>query len=237
MKRKWIFISIAAIVGVIGIIGIASAIKKDPLLSKAEVRNLVKEQYSGSITGIHLDQSEGKDNYKVGLEEKTGLYELEVDAITGNIKNLVQVKKLESEQTNEPAISEEKAKQLAVDKYSGNVRSLSAGEEQGEKIYHITIRTKQEEIKLVMSANSGEITSEDKRSIEKDTQQVKLTEVQARKIALDEINGKIEDIELEEDDGHVFYEVEMDAKEQEAVIQIDAFTGEILSVVIENEDE
>ena len=84
---------------------------------------------------------------------------------------------------------------------------------------------------------SGKVTSEDKSSIEKNTKQVKLTEEQAKKIALAEVNGEIEDIDLEEEDDSVFYEVEIDSGQQEAAIQIDAFTGKILSVAIVNEED
>ncbi|UOK59798.1 PepSY domain-containing protein [Bacillus sp. OVS6] len=51
------------------------------------------------------------------------------------------------------------------------------------------------------------------------------------------MNGEIEDIDLEEEDDSVFYEVEIDSGQQEATIQVDAFTGKILSVAIENEED
>lgn len=233
MNRKWTIISVLVIIGVIGIIGIASAMKGDVKITEAEARNLVEAHYTGTIKEMVLTQSGGGEVYQVELEEKKGLYTLEVDAATGSIQNLKQVKKADLEREKEPALTEAEAKKLAEETYSGNVQTMTL---QG-KTYSITLLTKTEEIKVEMNADSGEIKSEDISSIEKTKQPVKLTEEQAEKIALAEVKGKIEDIDLEEEDGSVFYEVEIEAGQQEATIQIDAFTGEILSVVIEIEED
>ena len=233
MNRKWVIISVFVIIGVIGIIGIASAMKGDVKVTEAEARNLIEAHYTGTIKKISLTKSNGKDVYHVRLEEKTGLYTLEVDAGTGNIQNLQQVKKESPEREEKQALSEAEAKKLAEETYSGNVQGLTLK----DKIYSITVLTKTEEIKLEMNADSGKITSEDKSSFEKNPKQVKLTEEQAKKIAMTEVNGEIEDIDLEEEDDSVFYEVEIDSGQQEATIQIDAFTGKVLSVAIENEED
>ncbi|MGM0920198.1 MAG: PepSY domain-containing protein [Bacillota bacterium] len=233
MNRKWIIITVLVIIGVTGIIGIASAIKGNVKVTETEARNLVEAHYPGTIIEMTLLRSDGKDIYQVQLEENTGLYTLEVDAETGNIQNLQQVKKTDSAKEEKPAISEAEAKKLAEETYRGNVQALTLH----RKIYSITVLTKTEQIKLEMNADSGKITSEDKSSIEKNTQHVKLTEEQAKKIALAEVNGKIEDIDLEEEEDRVFYEVEIESGQQEATIQIDAYTGKVLSVAIENEED
>ncbi|MDR0136895.1 PepSY domain-containing protein [Metabacillus idriensis] len=233
MNRKWTILSVLVIIGVIGIIGIASAMKGDVKVTEAEARNLVEAHYTGTIKEMVLTKLDDREVYQVELEEKKGLYTLEVDAATGSIQNLKQVKKADLESEKEPALSVAEAKKLAEETYSGNVQTMTL---QG-KTYSITLLTKTEEIKVEMNADSGEIKSEDKSSIEKTKQPVKLTEEQAEKIALAEVKGKIEDIDLEEEDGSVFYEVEIESGQQEATIQIDAFTGKILSVAIENEED
>ncbi|TDL80299.1 PepSY domain-containing protein [Peribacillus frigoritolerans] len=233
MNRKWTIISVIVIIGVIGIFSIASAKKGDVKVTEAEARNLVEAHYTGTIKEMVLTKLDGREVYQVELEEKKGLYTLEVEAATGSIQNLKQVKKADLESEKEPALSQAEAKKLAEETYSGNVQTMTL---QG-KTYSITLLTKTEEIKVEMNADSGEITSEDKSSIEKTKQPVKLTEEQAKKIALAEVKGKIEDIDLEEEDGSVFYEVEIESGQQEATIQIDAFTGIILSVAIENEED
>ncbi|WP_216829718.1 PepSY domain-containing protein [Alkalihalobacterium elongatum] len=58
-----------------------------------------------------------------------------------------------------------------------------------------------------------------------------LTEQQAIEIALREVEGKIDDVELEGEDGLLVYEVEIEVDDDhEATIIINAYTGEIISV-------
>ncbi|WP_417898281.1 PepSY domain-containing protein [Bacillus haimaensis] len=58
-----------------------------------------------------------------------------------------------------------------------------------------------------------------------------LTEQQAMEIALQEVSGKVDDIELDEENGIKVYEVEIEVDEEtEALVIINAYTGEILSL-------
>ena len=61
---------------------------------------------------------------------------------------------------------------------------------------------------------------------------------QAIEIALLEVPGEIQEIELEREDGEMIYEVEiLDAEGQEFEIEIAADTGEIIEVEAESDDE
>lgn len=58
-----------------------------------------------------------------------------------------------------------------------------------------------------------------------------LTSLQAMEIALQEVSGKVDDIELDEENGIKVYEVEIEVEEEtEALVIINAYTGEILSL-------
>ncbi|MGM0838242.1 MAG: PepSY domain-containing protein [Bacillota bacterium] len=58
-----------------------------------------------------------------------------------------------------------------------------------------------------------------------------LTSLQAMEIALQEVSGKVDDIELDEENGIKVYEVEIEVDEEtEALVIINAYTGEILSL-------
>lgn len=58
----------------------------------------------------------------------------------------------------------------------------------------------------------------------------------ARSIALAEFSGTIEGIELDDDDDRLIYEIEIEDGENEAEIEIDAYTGEILFMDLEIDD-
>ncbi len=57
----------------------------------------------------------------------------------------------------------------------------------------------------------------------------------AGEIALKEFSGEIDEIELEEEDGRLIYEVEIERDDLEAEIEIDAYTGEIIVIEIEED--
>ncbi len=44
-------------------------------------------------------------------------------------------------------------------------------------------------------------------------------------------------MELDEDDGQLRYEIEMKSKKQEATIEIDAYTGDIAVMEIDEDDD
>lgn len=60
---------------------------------------------------------------------------------------------------------------------------------------------------------------------------------QAKKIARSKFDGQIVEIELDEDDGRWIYEVEMRKGKREAEFEIDAYTGKILFMSLENDDD
>lgn len=59
---------------------------------------------------------------------------------------------------------------------------------------------------------------------------------EAKEIALLEQDGDIEDMELETDDGYVYYEVEIENWDAEYEIYIDAYSGDVLKVETEGHD-
>ncbi|RCW77193.1 PepSY domain-containing protein [Saliterribacillus persicus] len=64
-----------------------------------------------------------------------------------------------------------------------------------------------------------------------------ISKEKAKEIALKEADGTITDIELDEDDGRMLYEIEMDTDTNEVDIEIDAYTGEILSISMDDLDD
>src|SRR5699024_8831925 len=59
----------------------------------------------------------------------------------------------------------------------------------------------------------------------------------AKEIALLEQDGYIDDIELETDDGYTYYEVEIENRDEDYDIYIDAYTGEVLKIEKDDHDD
>ena len=57
-----------------------------------------------------------------------------------------------------------------------------------------------------------------------------ITVEQAKEAALKEVQGTIDDIDLEKENGKVYYEVEIESGKADATVLIDAYTGKVLNV-------
>ncbi|WP_454193358.1 PepSY domain-containing protein [Paenibacillus sp. Marseille-Q7038] len=57
-----------------------------------------------------------------------------------------------------------------------------------------------------------------------------ITVQQAKEAALKEVQGTIDDIDLEKENGKVYYEVEIESAKADATVLIDAYTGKVLTV-------
>ena len=65
-----------------------------------------------------------------------------------------------------------------------------------------------------------------------------LSEEQAIEIALLEVEGEVQEVELEKEDGEMVFEIEiLSADGQEFEVEIAADTGEVLEVEAEDEDD
>ena len=60
---------------------------------------------------------------------------------------------------------------------------------------------------------------------------------QAKTIALNEVNGTVEDVEIEKENGHYYYEVEVDKDNIDYDIFVEAYTGKIAYIRVENDDK
>ncbi|OLO37958.1 hypothetical protein BTR23_12410 [Alkalihalophilus pseudofirmus] len=139
-------------------------------------------------------------------------------------------------------ISEEEIMEIVQTQYEGStVQSV----QQRAGIYIIVIDHQLGEYELTIDAETREITSlrlinlhEEEKDHSEEPQidheepvPSMLSEQEAIEIALREVEGKVDDVELEVEDGIVVYEIEIEVDDDnEATIRINAYTGQILSV-------
>ncbi|WP_078382420.1 PepSY domain-containing protein [Sutcliffiella halmapala] len=84
------------------------------------------------------------------------------------------------------------------------------------------------------NTEDGSTTGEPREEPEQESAPSMLTELQAIEIALQEVSGTLDDIELEEENGIKVYEVEINVDDEtEALVIINAYTGKILSVTLD----
>jgi len=182
----------------------------DPEISAEAIKEQIAGQYSGEIQEMKLNEKDG--NYHAVIKANSTLFQLVADGDTGRIVRLQQTKSgdsvelMEKEKTKaDPANQNEKTATTEQDKESPTDKQE---EESNEKS-----SVKQQEL----------------------TKQPILSHDEATKIALAEFNGVVDEIELDEEDGKLRYEIEIENGEMEAEVVIDAYTGKV--VIIEIDDE
>lgn len=125
---------------------------------------------------------------------------------------------------------------LEVDADTGEVLKIE------EEIMPVAKKSANESTSSKQSVQTTNENDNNKDTTKKNTKQkadqdsiISISKVEA--IAYDFFDGKIEEIELDEDDGRLYYEVEMQSSTHEVELDIDAYTGDLLSISKEKEDE
>ncbi|WP_165967158.1 PepSY domain-containing protein [Jeotgalibacillus sp. S-D1] len=143
--------------------------------------------------------------------------------------------------TESKVMTMEEAKKLALAEYNGVIESIELDKEWRKDIYEIEIKDGVMEYDIDLDAETGEFLKvkeekdddgDDDRS--EDATNVKeedlITEEKAIEIATKEVPGTVNKVERDHDDNRVEYDIEVQTDKGETDIEIDAETGEILSI-------
>ncbi len=186
----------------------SDASQADPTLNYDEVKGLILSQYPGTISEIELEKDNNRAVYEIEIVNEGMEYDLKVDANSGEILKL-------------------KEKQVAVH-----------SDDQKHEVIELEKEPNDKEDKQEQAQKTEETKIEKKDApIENKKQENKNTVIDASKaieIAQKEFPGTVTDVELDEDDGRYIYEIEIKAGGQEAEFEIDAMTGEIIVIDIDD---
>lgn len=154
--------------------------------------------------------------------------------------------------TSAESISQREAEALVEDRYKGEITKIV----QNDHEYIIEMIRNKISYEIKLNASNGEVLSfsklgsrmidqdnvepsaensadqETKQEIEEGEQTPELlTESAAKEIALKEVGGTVDDIDLESSEDLTYYLVEIEtADDREAVVEIHASTGKVLSI-------
>jgi uncharacterized membrane protein YkoI len=149
--------------------------------------------------------------------------------------------------TNEkPQIGETQLRQIIKEKYAGNVTQIKKDQDQYQVrfqnkfgIYQVNISIENAQVEKLAQLEQFPTTSKPKNGT-KNPENKRLAEEKARQLAKNQVKGsEVKEIELEEEAGILQYEIVLvDANEREITVYINAYTGDILSIVThENDDD
>ncbi|MFD2131345.1 PepSY domain-containing protein [Pseudogracilibacillus auburnensis] len=195
----------------------SDASQSDPKLTFDDIRNLVSSQYPGTITEIELEKKQNQSIYEVEIINDNMEYDLKLDGNSGEIIKLKEKRNVVDDDANIDAKQEidlddevkeqEKAQEHALDK-----RDATGNE--------VALETK--------------INKNEKKASENQSNNAVIDVAKAIDIAQQEFPGTVTNVELDEDDGRLIYEIEIEAGEEEAEFEIDAITGEIIVIEIDD---
>ncbi|HLR81155.1 MAG TPA: PepSY domain-containing protein [Bacillota bacterium] len=208
MKKKIaLSVGVLAIASVLGL-GIyhSNASQAEPKLSSEEIDDIVTSQYPGTITEMELEKDFNQVIYEVEITEDGNEYELKLDGNTGEVLKIKEKEMVKKQTDNiDQHPKKKQAQQQANDQVDQKNQSQS-------------------------ETNENRPDQQDKRNQQKTV----IDADEAVQIALKEFSGTVESVELDEDDHRLIYEVEIEAGDEEAEVEIDAYTGEVLVIDIDD---
>jgi uncharacterized membrane protein YkoI len=133
----------------------------------------------------------------------------------------------------------DEVKKIALQKVDGVVEEVELEREANTAVYEVDIEKDHIDYDLHIDAYSGEVYSVDRDDDGDDDDNFSnyenvISQDDAIAIAEKAANGKVVEIELDEDDGFLKYEVELRTDRGEAEVEIDATTGNVLEVELDD---
>ncbi|MCA1321759.1 PepSY domain-containing protein [Bacillus tianshenii] len=160
-------------------------------------------------------------------------------------QNLQQV---ENAETNQKGITLDEASEIALAKVkNGVISEAEKDRENGRYVYEIEVEDDRFEYDFKISQENGEILKEKKENRDDDSNRQKdastenkdvtlITLEKAEEVALQEVKGTVESVELDRENGSHVYEVEVDTgkkngdDDEDVTVYVDAVTGKMLYV-------
>lgn len=213
---------------------------REGMLTTEQIRSIALEKVPGEIIRMEMDDH---DEYEVKILLDGVRYELKIDAFTGEVKELEEEDDDHKERIRRNSdISLVEAREIALEKVSGTIIKEERDDDSYEfdilldgKKYEIEINAVTgalKEFKEDDHRNTGKNRKEDKVKKNEGRKGASITLEEARRIALDNVNGTI--IEEEIDDDSYDFKIRLDGKEYE--MKISAFSGKIEEFETEHED-
>ena len=218
-------------------------------MSIEEIEALASERFPGEVVEVEYDDN----TYEIEIKTETQSFELVLDATSGEILYLEKKNQVVATTDDVDVKADQTSGQTTTDDTTetSSDDDNQAGEATDTTDADITNDDTNEQITDAVETTPPS-TTDDKnaKSIPNDkasdvakeavanTPAVMINQGQAQKIAREKTNNaKVTEIELEEDDGTTYYQVELENATHEFEVEIDAFTGKVLIIEMEQRDD
>ncbi|MCM3439679.1 PepSY domain-containing protein [Metabacillus halosaccharovorans] len=236
-RRKWIMLF-----GCIAIVGVAllttvqlwGQTSEAQALTEGEAKERALDKYTGEI----IETTKKDNEYHFVLKAETGTYLIVIHATNGDVVSITQQEKNNeqkpdgnSENPENPLTEDEVKAKISSQGTLKSIELIQSAE--SSSYYQAIVQRENEEHTLTIDPYTGKVTNSTK------TSQRLLSEKEAVNLALEEVNGEVDDVDFIESDGQTPYyliEIETD-DEREATIQIDAYKKQAITVTWEEQEE
>ncbi len=140
-------------------------------------------------------------------------------------------------------MSMEKAKEIAVAYIGGTIAETSYGTSSGKDVYYVETTDGTTETEVEIDAATGEIlnteteSADDEDEIKISSSGAKISEEEAKEIAVAETGGKVTEVDTDRKNGRDAWEIEINKNGNYADVLVDMETGEVLAVEWEDEED
>ncbi|RTQ93642.1 PepSY domain-containing protein [Lysinibacillus telephonicus] len=201
---------------------------KSDEISIQEASQKVESLYGGTIESFEQKNA----IFYMAIKRNNQLYNLQMDAETGVVLKVNKTgEEIDTEQTASlKTIDEIRALIKSLNK--GTIQSITLQNQDDKQQYIVEISDNQALKTIVVHAQTGEILSEkiQEQNATESNNPVIITSEKAKQIALSQLRGSIEYVVYKESSDGGYYLVEVDGEDNEAVFQIHAVSGKVLSV-------
>lgn len=233
-KRMALFL-LGAFVVIGGGFTVYYLITPDETMAEADIQEMLEGRFSGSINSWTESSGEEGATYEAEFHSPQGTYLIEVAADDGRLLVFEQISEETDfqEQEERAELTDEEIQEIVRERLSAEAEILDIQLEEDEggiSYYSVAVNDSGNSGTLEIDANTRDIlhyTQED--------QIEPISEQEAVEIALNEHPGEVDDIDLEQKDGRLVFEIEIENDETgvDADIIIDAYSGEVLSVELD----
>ncbi|GAE25515.1 hypothetical protein JCM9140_1514 [Halalkalibacter wakoensis JCM 9140] len=241
---KWKNIALIVVaLGIFSVVVMSVLLPTQETMNEDEVKEWILEQYGGTILSIQESEQFGQLQYHLHLLSEDRYYEIKVDPFNQLILSLEPSSGLG--EGNEPIVggapeqillSQQELRNIVQQEFGDKVTifEVELMEQEGNPVYRLSFQQGEGTGEILLDAQTGEVLfySLQENSMVHEKEQVLIGEAEAERIALLHVEGVVDDVDLDEENGRLVYEVEVEieAEDLEADVIIDAITGEVIAI-------
>ena len=224
--KKKIIIVIASAAIAIAAIGtmMLNRANANPTITAEQAAFMVVQQYGGEVIGTEFEDAA----YVVKLRTEAGLYNVTVPSSGERIAAITRVGDAQEEVLDEDA-------QIAIDEPSSTDDKPSSSNDEPSSPMDVNEETVDS---TPQSTPTEKDADNNATSTPPPAEALILSEQKAKDIALQQVSGDVDDIELKQSGDSRYYLVEIETNEdKDAVIQVNAVTGKVMSITWDEDEE